>query len=170
MGRPLWGAIPALALLVAPVMANKHPLVIWNASSSAPIGLYWVDSRPPSVGDLGVVRLPARTAALAHHRGYLPRGVYLLKPVAASGGDRICRHGVHIFVRGAFRARALAVDSRQRPLPRWQGCRILHAGELFLLSHAPASFDGRYFGPIQADDSVGRATLLLRGFDVAQDS
>jgi conjugative transfer signal peptidase TraF len=145
-------------------MAKKRPLVIWNASSSAPIGLYWVDPTPPRVGDLAVVRLPARTVALARHRGYLPRGVYLLKPVAAIGGDRVCRHGVHIFVRGAFSARALAADNRQRPLPQWQGCRILDAGELFLLSHAPASFDSRYFGPIQADDSVGRATLILRGF------
>ena len=164
MRHPLFGAMLALALLVAPVMAMKRPLAIWNASSSAPIGLYWVDPNPPSAGDLAVVRLPARTAALAHRRGYLPHGVYLLKPVAAIGGDRVCRHGAHIFVRGAVLVRALAADSRQRPLPRWQGCRILRPGELFLLSHAPASFDARYFGPVQADDSVGRATPILHVF------
>ena len=164
MAHSLWSAMPALALLVAPVMAKTCPLLIWNASSSVPIGLYLVDPKPPGAGDLAVVRLPVRTAALAHDRGYLPRGVYLLKPVAAIGGDRVCRHGTHIFVRGALLARALAADSRERPLPRWQGCRILRAGEVFLLSHAPASFDGRYFGPIQPDASVGRARLILRGF------
>ena len=161
MARPLWAALLALALLLASVMAKWHPLVIWNQTASAPIGLYWVEQGPPSAGDLAVVRLPGHTADLAACRGYLPHSAYLLKPVAGTGGDRVCRRGGNVFIGSAFVARALEADGRERPLPQWQGCRILRAGEFFLLGRAPASFDGRYFGPIPAEYVVGRARPIL---------
>lgn len=164
MARPLFGVALALALLVAPSIDNKRrPLLIWNASSSVPTGLYWVGQDAPGVGDLAVVQLPPHMAALAAARGYLPRPAYLLKSIVAAAGNRVCRYGAHVFVGGVFTARALATDSRRRPLPRWQGCRMLRAGEVFLLSHQPESFDSRYFGPIQAEHIVGRATLVFRG-------
>jgi conjugative transfer signal peptidase TraF len=163
MARPLWGVVLALALLGAPSTAKKHPLLIWNASASVPTGLYWVGWKLPSIGDLAVVRLPTHMAALAADREYLPRTAYLLKPVAAISGDRVCRFGGHVFVRGVYMARARTTDRRRRPLPIWQGCRALRPAELFLLSHEPESFDSRYFGPNQADHIVGRATLIFRG-------
>jgi conjugative transfer signal peptidase TraF len=162
MARPLWGVVLALALLGAPSTAKKRPLLIWNASASVPTGLYWVGWKLPSIGDLAVVRLPTHMAALAADREYLPRTAHLLKPVAAISGDRVCRFGGHVFIRDALATRALPMDNRRRPLPRWQGCRMLRAGEFFLLSQEPESFDSRYFGPIQAEHIVGRATLFLR--------
>lgn len=161
--QPLLGMAVALALLVAPFVATTRPLLIWNASASVPTGLYWIGRKLPSTGDLAVVRLPTYIAALAADREYLSRTAYLVKPVAAISDDRVCRFGGHVFIRGVFTARALPMDSRRRPLPRWQGCRVLRAGEFFLLSHDPGSFDSRYFGPIQAEHIVGRATLILRG-------
>jgi len=160
--QPLWAGIFALALLFASIMARRYPLIIWNQSSSAPIGLYWVEQRPPRAGDLAVVRLPDHTADLAAFRGYLPHSVYLLKSVAGTGGERVCRRGGNIFIGSAFVARALEADHRGRPLPQWQGCRILRPDEFFLLSRTPASFDGRYFGPIQAGYVFGRARPILR--------
>jgi conjugative transfer signal peptidase TraF len=162
--RPLLGIAVALALLVAPFVGKTRPLLIWNASASVPTGLYSVVWTLPSTGDLAVVGLPTHMAALAANREYLPRTAYLLKPVAAISGHRVCRFGGHVFIRGRFRARALSLDSRWRPLPRWQGCRMLQAGEFFLLSHEPESFDSRYVGPIQAEYIVGRATLIFRGW------
>ena len=143
-------------------MAKQHPLIIWNESASVPIGLYWLEQTPPKAGELAVVRLPDPAAELAVRRDYLPRSAYLLKLVAAVGGDRICRRGTHVFIGGAFVAQASEADRRGRPLPHWQGCRILRLGELFLLSRTPASFDSRYFGPIQRKYVVGRARLILQ--------
>ena len=53
-------------------------------------------------------------------------------------------------------------DGRGRPLPVWQGCRTLHAGELLMLNpdHAD-SMDGRYFGPLPASTVLGRAVPIL---------
>src|SRR5215831_19312497 len=162
MARALWGTILGLALLLASILAKRHPLIIWNQSTSAPIGLYWVEQELPRAGDLAVVRLTDHTADLAARRGYLPHSVYLLKPVAGTGGDRICRYGGSVFIGHAFVARALEADRRERPLPQWRGCHILGPGEFFLLSRTPASFDSRYFGPIEAQYVVGCARPILR--------
>jgi conjugative transfer signal peptidase TraF len=162
--QPFLGMALALALLVAPFFGTIRPLLIWNASASVPTGLYWVVWMLPSTGDLAVVGLPRHMAALAADREYLPRTAYLLKPIAAISGHKVCRFGGHVFIRGSFRARAQSMDDRRRPLPRWQGCRVLRAGEFFLLSHEPESFDSRYFGPIQAEYIFGRATLIFRGW------
>ena len=71
---PLLGMTIAVALIVAPTVAQQPPLlVIWNASPSVPVGLYLVTKASPRVGDLVVVRLPPVIAAFAARRGYLPR-------------------------------------------------------------------------------------------------
>ena len=49
-------------------------------------------------------------------------------------------------------------DGRGRPLPAWQGCRVIAPGELFLMNWQSAdSLDGRYFGLIPASAVIGRA-------------
>ena len=57
-------------------------------------------------------------------------------------------------------ALALATDQLARPMPVWQGCRTLRTEEVFLLADHSLSFDSRYFGPLQTQHIVGRATLL----------
>ena len=55
-------------------------------------------------------------------------------------------------------AALLSTDRMGRPLPSWQQCRPLTDGELFLLSGTnPASFDSRYFGPIEVSAVIGAA-------------
>jgi type IV secretory pathway protease TraF len=98
VARALWGTVLTLALLIASILAKRHPLILWNQSSSVPIGLYWIEQVPPRSGDLAVVHLPDHTADLAARRGYLPLSAYLLKPVAATGGDRICRLGGNVLL------------------------------------------------------------------------
>ena len=49
-------------------------------------------------------------------------------------------------------------DSRGRPLPTWQGCRVIGDDELFLMNwQSDDSLDGRYFGLIPASSVIGRA-------------
>ena len=108
------------------------------------------------------MRLPVAAAELAHTRGYLPRSAVLLKPVAAVGGDRACRWGRYILINNRLRAMAADSDQAGRPLPVWRGCRTLRPGDVFVLSSKPGSFDGRYFGVLTRDDTVGRARLLWK--------
>lgn len=150
-------------VMLASAALPPTPRLVWNATASAPIGLYWVVSRAPIVvGDTVVARLPDAARRLAARRHYLPANIPLVKRVAADSGQEICAIGAQIFIDGAPVARRRAVDGHGRAMPGWQGCQRLHGGEVLLLNPDPASFDGRYFGGSEASDIIGKATLLWR--------
>ena len=152
------GAVALMLTLLVP----PAPRLVWNASASVPVGLYFVQpGTDVSSGDLALVRLPPGARSLAARRRYLPANVPALKRVAAAAGAQICARGDAILVDGVHAANRLAHDRSGRPLPRWQGCRMLGEGEIFLLSARRSdSFDGRYFGPGSRRDVIGRARLL----------
>jgi type IV secretory pathway protease TraF len=107
-----------------------------------------------------VIRLPEPIETLASTRGYLWAGALLIKPVAAGPGEVVCRHGAIVTINGLTVARARWADAAGRPLPRWSGCITLASDHVFVLSHAPDSFDGRYFGPIDPAHVLGTASAL----------
>jgi len=146
---------------LAMTAAQRSPWLVWNASTSVPIGLYRTDGSAPLRGELALLRLPMTIANVANERGYLARSAYLLKPVAAVGGDRVCRFGSAIFVRGRLSASADVQDTHGRLLPTWHGCQQLSVTDVFILGATRDSFDSRYFGPIAGDHVVGRARPVL---------
>ena len=157
---PLIGLAVGVGLILAPALTARRPLLIYNASPSQPLGLYRLLGGPRHVSDRVLVRLPAHVADLAASRGYLSPSAYLIKPVIAVEGDRVCRLGTHISLRGRIAARAMLRDRLGRALPTWQGCRRLRSGELFLLAASADSFDSRYFAAVAADAVIGRAALV----------
>ena len=140
---------------------NSPPWVIWNASSSAPVGLYRMIAGAPQKGDFVLVRPPKPVSALASSRHYIPANVPLVKRIAAIAGDHVCVARRVILINGHAVARQLGRDSSGRKMPLWQGCRLLHEGEYFLLmAEVPASFDSRYFGPVRSKNLIGRLVPL----------
>lgn len=133
--------------------------LLWNASASVPVGLYAVQPIGElEVSDLVIIMPPPALAAFLAARGYLPKGVPLLKRVLALGGQTVCRDGLDILAYGAAYGRARERDSVGRGLPDWQGCRRIADGELFLMNwDAPDSVDSRYFGPLPRSSVIGRA-------------
>ncbi len=157
-------AATGIACLGATIAAPPLPRLVWNASASAPIGLYGVTPGAQiERGDMVIAWAPAGPRALAAQRRYLPGNVPLVKRVAGVPAERVCAIGSGIFVGGRLVAVRQARDSMSRPLPWWRGCVTLKDGALFLLMDAPASFDGRYFGPTSPPDVVGKATPLWVG-------
>ncbi|MER9695956.1 S26 family signal peptidase [Mesorhizobium sp. M0179] len=136
--------------------------LIWNASASAPIGFYTIDFDGPfEVTDLVAVDAPEPLAAFLADRGYLPRGVPLLKRILGVSGQWVCRLNLTITVDGIEAGIALTRDRAGRDLPVWQGCRRIASGEVFLMNrHVRDSFDGRYFGPTSTAQIIGRAVPL----------
>lgn len=138
------------------------PRLIWNASASTPIGLYSLD-RPPrlEVTDLVAMDAPEPLASFLADRGYLARGVPLMKRVAGLPGHQVCRVGTRITVNGVAMGEALDRDRLGRDLPVWQGCQRIAEGEIFLMNWSVEdSLDGRYFGPISERSIIGRAIPL----------
>jgi len=156
----------AAAFVIALTMAWQHaPLFVWNASESVPVGLYAV--RPSSVltiDELVVVQPPEMLADFLAVGGYLPKGLPLLKHIAALPGSTVCRGGLALTVDGGLRAIARERDHAGRLLPSWTGCRLLATDEVFLLNPTqPSSLDGRYFGPLPSSSIVGKALPVWTG-------
>lgn len=146
--------------LVATSMWSKHPpRYIWNATASVPVGLYRVEAADTiGVGDLTIVIPPEPLADFLGARGYLPKGVPMLKRVLALGGKTVCRQGSDIIAYGMTYGRARERDSYGRSLPTWKGCLAVPDGQAFLMNwEAADSFDSRYFGPLPISSIVGRA-------------
>lgn len=153
-----------IGVLMGTIILPPRPLLVWNASSSAPVGLYGV-SAPEQLktGDMVIANLPIFVRALAASRHYLPRDVPLVKRVAAVAGDEVCALGRDIFINGKWVAARREFDAAGRPMPSWLGCHILRDGAVFLLmADQSASFDGRYFGITARGEIIGKAHLLWR--------
>lgn len=151
------------ALLLVSAAFPPAPRLVWNASASAPRGLYIVSPAAlPGVGDMVIARVPWRYRQLAAERRYLPLNVPLVKRVAASAGDEVCARGTEITVNGRWIADRQRTDLRGRSMPLWEGCTRLRGGQLFLLINNSRSFDGRYFGLTEGEDVIGKARLLWR--------
>ena len=136
--------------------------LLWNASASTPIGFYGLEHPGElKVGDLVAVMPDKPLADFMVGRGYIGRGVPLLKHIAALPGQNVCRTGNAVTVDAVPFGDALACDKRGRPLPVWQGCQRIADGNVFLMNPSvPDSLDGRYFGPLSARAVIGKATPL----------
>ena len=161
----LAGMATAVALLVWPVLVPREPRFVYNPSASVAPGWYRIE-RLDRTGSLRVgspllVRLPADVAALAAQRGYLPSDVPMLKRVGALALQSVCVRDQTVRIDGAVVADVRLQDGVHRPLQAWGKCRTLLEGEVFLLSDTyPASFDSRYFGPVQVSAVLGIAHPL----------
>lgn len=150
----------AVALLST--VGEKSAHYIWNASASVPIGLYLIQPTGNLfVTELVAIQPPEPTAKFLADRGYLPRGVPILKRVLALHGQTVCRNQLTITVDKIEMGEVRERDNRGRPLPVWQGCRVIAEGEVFLMNWQSAdSLDGRYFGVLPTTAIVGRAEPL----------
>lgn len=152
-----------IAALAAPELLAPAARWAYNPSDSVPRGWYRIEpagrvADALHVGDIVLARLPPEAAALAAQRGYLPQRIPLLKRIGAMAPQRVCMVQRTVYVDDVPVALARETDGLGRSLPVWSHCRALRAGELFLLSATNlASFDSRYFGPIDAAAVLGHA-------------
>jgi type IV secretory pathway protease TraF len=151
----------AAAVLVATMAWRLMPWLVWNTSESAPIGLYRVQTVGKlMVNDLVIVIPPEPLATFLADAGHLPHGVPLLKRVHVVSDHTVCCIGYEITIDGAQVGQALERDYRGRPLPHWQGCRLLEDGDVFLMNWHPRSLDEGHFGVLPISSKVGRAAPL----------
>ena len=148
------GLVVALVLVCGAIAAGLRI----NGTHSFPVGLYLVRRKRPEKGDLVFVNPPALPIfTLARERGYLnvaySAAPHLLKRLAGVAGDRVTIDSAGVQVNGIRLANSAPCkcDGAGRPL---QACllkdHILGPDEVLLMSdYNPASFDSRYFGPLQ---------------------
>ena len=154
--------LAAATSVLSSIGERSVPRFVWNVSDSVPIGLYRL--RPAgklAVTELVAAQPPEPTATFLADCNYLPRNVPMLKRVLALPDQTVCREHLTITVDGIAMGVARERDTRGRPLPVWQGCRVVADGEVFLMNWQSAdSLDGRYFGLLPASAIIGKAVPL----------
>lgn len=136
-----------------------------------PVGLYATIEDVRDRGTIVLTCLPRKFAEFAKQRGYVggggscPSGLMPIgKPILALPGDIISVTGSDLRLNGAVipNSAPLAVDRHGRRLPRLPAGRyVVGLREYWLISqHSPFSFDSRYFGAIEADDTRVAVRLI----------
>lgn len=143
----------AVALLAAAEL-NRRDVVLFNATPSVPTGLYVRSDAPVREGAFVTVRAADVATDYAVMRHFTDTGDRFIKRVAAREGDQVCAEGERVSV-GAETLTRATHDSAGRALPTWEGCHVLHEGEVFLLGETADSFDSRYFGIVREDAIEG---------------
>ena len=93
----LLAMLAGTALITVPICTGHDARWIWNASASVPLGLYRIEPADRiDATDLVVVMPPDELADFLAERGYLPRGVPLIKRVLALPDTSVCRTGTTI--------------------------------------------------------------------------
>jgi conjugative transfer signal peptidase TraF len=141
--------IAAVSGALALGTATVGDRLTWNISPSVPRGLYILEPRPARQrGDLVSFRPPPGAAAIIYSRHYLPRGAGLIKRIVGLPGDLVCVRPEGFFVNGARFGDVAQLDSRGRSLTPYRFCGAVPAGQAFVATRAPLSYDSRYFGPV----------------------
>lgn len=143
----------ALALLAAGEL-RRGDVVLFNATPSVPTGFYVRSDAAVREGAFVTVRAADVAGDYAAVRRFTDTGDRFIKRVAAREGVRVCAEGERVQVGAETLTRAMH-DSAGRALPTWEGCRVLHEGEVFLLGETADSFDSRYFGIVREDAIEG---------------
>ena len=127
-----------------------------NTSESFPPGLYRKQRSPPHKGDLVLFCPPDRRIFReAMRRGWIDHGLcpsgtgYMIKRIAAAEGDRVEMSDAGVFVNG------IALKNSARHISTGYEIALpfshdLQHSEVLLMSPHPLSFDGRYFGIVDA--------------------
>jgi len=149
-----------LAALLAWIMPG--PLILYNDTPSLSEGIYYRAWQAPETGSIIAITPRAGAVETIRAAGIDIPPVRLLKPIAASAGDHVCRTAEGVAINGREIRLPVMSERGGKALPSWQECRTLAAGELFVIAlRHPRSFDSRYFGPIRVGDVLGVYRPLL---------
>jgi conjugative transfer signal peptidase TraF len=153
--RSVKAAAIATGAVAVAVFALRPLGYRWNGSPSLPRGLYATAAR----SDLIEFCPPQPWGYIALKRQYREPGVCpdygspLLKPIAASEGDRVELSAAGIGVNGRAIANTAprVLDSMNRPLDHYPfGTYVVQHGDVWVASSWNyKSFDSRYFGPVR---------------------
>ena len=85
----------------------------------------------------------------------------LIKQVGCSPGEMLTQGSDNRFFCGEFGlGKALAKDSKGRPLPQFNFIGPIPDNNYFMVGSNPRSFDSKYFGFIHADEILYKALPL----------
>lgn len=154
--RPCWIVLAVLlvcTLLFKGLSFFLGPLIYYNDSPSAPIGVYLLaPDQELRYGDFVNVHQPVDLPVL-----HSPKGSLLLKHVAGFPGDIYTVTDSELVIRGAhYPIYPFSYLPHLAP-----GTYTVPDGQVLLLNPMDHSMDGRYFGTVPRGSIVNKVVLLL---------
>src|SRR5699024_1765808 len=133
-----------------------------NYTNSIPKGLYFIQKGTASKGEYTLLT-KKELLDFATSRGYIAKGSYIGKKVAATMGDTVVvsRRGVYINNIKQPDSQPKDFDQAHRSMPNNVGTYILNKNEVFLLGETTNSFDSRYFGKVKSKYLKGILVPIL---------
>jgi conjugative transfer signal peptidase TraF len=135
----------------------------YAATTSMPKGWYFIS--PPKTltrKDIVLFYPPEITRQFLQEHKWGPSSGLLLKYVKGIPGDEVCIRKQAIWINKVKIAPIYAYYAPGKLLPHSNFCGILAANQYLLMStYIARSFDGRYFGPVQRAQIIGKAKRLL---------
>jgi type IV secretory pathway protease TraF len=126
----------------------------YQVTPSMPQGFYFIKPiKDIKRGDIVIFSPPpiALTFLLKNH--LIPQNGLLMKYVFALPGDKTCKHDKAIWIN----SHNIAPVYQLKDLPNKKFCQVLKNNEYLLMSiKVQRSFDGRYFGPVNKKNIIGR--------------
>jgi len=141
--------------------AFERKLIIYNATNSLPVGLYYVVKKTHyQSGDIVCFPIPEHVKRMVSERKWLPENSYLLKKIIAVYGDYCCIDNYKYHVKNSY-GNIKLTDSSGRTMPEISLCKLLSINEFFVGDlDQERSFDSRYFGTININNIHGIARPL----------
>lgn len=146
------------AVCLYPYARPLSPPLVYNASSSLPVGLYRsIPKDQLELGDIVRLALPESLQPVVARWGYAqhPAARYLIKQIAGLPGQTVCHQSGQIVVNGVIWGPVHHVDHLGYPLPQALpegSCEQLGPAAYFVATPQGASLDSRYFGPVSHRD------------------
>lgn len=157
-------ALSVVLVTVTPLVLKSTGLIFTvNRTESLPFGLYRVSTTEDfSKGVTVMVQVPEKLKSFAKKRAWLREFDTILKPVAATEGDRVCIGDNKVTINDEALAPVYTHDREGLSLPVIRGCFTVSKDSFFLLSTSiDHSFDGRYFGETSTKDVKGVIKPIL---------
>ena len=148
--------------LIVSILKSRGYWITYQVTPSMPKGFYFV--RPVKQlqsGNIAVFSPPSAILKLMLKHHWIPDDGLMMKYVFAVPGDNVCLREHQVWINGRVMAKIFQDYEPGKSLPHAHFCGQLAKGQYLLMSTQVAhSFDGRYFGPIDEQNIVGKAEKL----------
>lgn len=158
---PLHVSLLVFSAVAVFAIAAKSAGIVLNVTGSMPDMVYALGHGEK--GSMVSFCTPISHPYMGH--GSCPDGsMPLIKRVVGVAGDRVTvtDAGIDIHGQPVPNSKPLDLDTMGSALPHLRGSFILKQGELWVAGEHPNSFDSRYFGPIESDETGWSKVIVAK--------
>jgi len=158
-----FGFLMVLLVAVVILLSHFHFGLTYQVSPSMQKGFYWVrPAKNLKRGDIALFMPPSHTLLFLRRHHWIPNKGWMMKYIVGIPGDFVCQKDHVIWINHHKFAHVYNYYAKGKSLPNTHFCGKLKFNQYLLMStKVKRSFDGRYFGPIDRKNIIGRVVPVF---------